>query len=57
MPSGASVPCHQFIAEKTSSCVKEVCLLAEVSSEPILVCFVFTADVKKFVLPTQYILL
>lgn len=32
------------------------CLLAEVSSEPILVCSAFIAEVNKFVLHTQDIL-
>jgi len=49
MPSGTCVSPRQFLAEEMGSCVKAR-LLAEKSSEPILVCSAFTAEVKKFAL-------
>lgn len=42
---------------ETHSCVNKVHLLAKISSEPILDCPAFTAEVKKFVLHSQDILL
>lgn len=39
------------------SCAKKAHLLAKVSSEPIFDCPAFTAEMKKFVLHTQDILL
>lgn len=57
MPSGTCVPPHQFLADERVSCVKKAYLLAEISSDPILVCSAFTAEVKKFVLHIQDILL
>lgn len=53
MPSGSCVAPHQILADGTDRGVKKPCLLAEMFSEPILVCSAFTCEMKKFVLHTQ----